>query len=316
MDSSNLNTFSPLSEPERHHQQLSINLSLVVGFLMLAGKWYAYLRTGSAAIFSDATESVVHIIAVAFAAYSMWLSFKPADQSHPYGHDKIAFFSAGFEGSMIILAALAIIYEAIRKWLGGLVLENLGEGTLFVAGAAVINALLGSCLLWQGKRHRSLILVANGKHVLTDVWTSVGVVVGLLLVLWTGWLPFDPILAILVAVNILWSGGKLVRQSIGGLMDEGNPNLESSIRGILDTETKQRGLTYHEVRYRNTGASLWVEFHLLFPKGTTIEDAHWRATEIEAAITASVTGPVNIITHLEPIEEHDKTHLQLKSSNQ
>src|SRR3970040_661068 len=124
------------ARPEVHHQQLAINLSLAIGFLMLAGKWYAYHRTGSAAILSDAAESVVHIIAVAFAAYSMWLSFKPADESHPYGHDRIAFFSAGFEGSMIILAAVVIIYEAMRKWLSGLVLEHIGAGPLVVVADA------------------------------------------------------------------------------------------------------------------------------------------------------------------------------------
>ena len=298
------------------HQQFSINLSLSIGFLMLAGKWYAYLRTGSAAILSDAAESIVHVIAVAFAAYSLWLSFKPADESHPYGHDKIAFFSAGIEGTMIILAAFAILYESIQKWIGGLALENLGEGTAFVAGAALVNALLGGYLLWQGKRYGSLILVANGKHVLTDVWTSVGVIVGLLLVLWTGWLPFDPIFAIAVALNILWSGGKLVRQSIGGLMDEGDPKLEQRIREILDAETQRRQLTYHEVRYRNAGNVLWVELHLQFPSGTLIEDAHWQATEIEATVKSALEAPVNIITHLEPAEEHDSIHQQLKSSNE
>lgn len=309
-------TTSPLSRSEAGHQQRAINLSLAVGFLMLAGKWYAYVRTGSAAILSDAAESVVHIIAVAFAAYSMWLSFKPADKSHPYGHDRIAFFSAGFEGSMIILAAFVILYEAIQKWIAGLMLENLGEGTLYVAGAAGVNAILGGYLLWLGKRSGSLILVANGKHVLTDAWTSLGVIVGLLLVLLTGWLPFDPLVAIAVAFNILWSGGKLLRHSIGGLMDEGNPLLESQIKKVLDDETERRGLSYHEVRYRNAGTSLWVEFHLLFPNGTRIEDAHWKATEIEAAITASVSRPINIITHLEPTEQHDEIHQQLKSSNE
>lgn len=212
---------SPEASRARRTQSLAIRISLTVGFLMLAGKWYAYLLTGSAAILSDAAESVVHVLAVAFAAYSLWLSFKPPDSTHPYGHDRISFFSAGVEGTLIILAAGIIMYEAVRKWIGGLELQNLGEGTLFVAGAGVINAALGLYLLWQGKRHNSLVLIANGKHVLTDSWTSLGVVGGLLLVLWTDWLPFDPILAIIVAANILWSGGKLVRQSVGGLMDEG-----------------------------------------------------------------------------------------------
>ena len=315
MDSPSLNTASPRLSSEMKNQKLSISLSLAVGFLMLAGKWYAYLRTGSAAIFSDAAESVVHIIAVGFAAYSMWLSFKPADKTHPYGHDRITFFSAGFEGSMIILAALIILYEAISKWVAGLALENLNEGALFVAAAAGINGILGVYLVWQGKRYGSLILIANGKHVLTDVWTSAGVIIGLFLVLWTGWLPFDPILAILVALNILWSGGKLVRMSVGGLMDEGNPELERRILGILEQETQARGLLYHEVRCRNTGAAFWMEFHLLFPANTTIENAHWKATEIEEAIKTSFGQPVNIITHLEPAEKHDETHNRLKSYN-
>ena len=217
---------------------------------------------------------------------------------------------------MIILAAVTILYEAIRKWLGGLSLENVGEGTLFVAGAAAINALLGAGLVWQGKKYGSLILVANGKHVLTDVWTSVGVVGGLLLVIWTGWLPFDPILAILVALNILWSGGKLVRQSVGGLMDEGDPTLKQKIAQILDRETSSRGLSYHELRYRNTGTTFWIEFHLLFRGATSINDAHWKATEIEAAIKKAFEYPVQITTHLEPREEHDEIHRQLKSSNE
>jgi len=308
-----------LSEQELSHnsirdQQFAIRLSLVVGFLMLAGKWYAYILTGSAAIFSDAAESIVHVFAVAFAAYSLWLSFKPADPSHPYGHEKVSFFSAGVEGALIILAAMTIMYEAIRKWLEGLELQNLGEGTAYVAAAAGINGLLGTYLLWKGKKYGSLVLTANGKHVLTDVWTSVGVVGGLLLVVWTGWKPFDPILALIVASNILWSGGKLVRQSVGGLMDEGDPSLARAIKGILERETRARDLEFHEVRYRNAGTTLWIEFHLLFPRGTPIETAHWKATEIEGILKDSLKTPVNIITHLEPIEGHDAPHRELKAS--
>jgi cation diffusion facilitator family transporter len=307
---------SPVLEQLRqsHEQQkFAIRLSVVVGFLMLIGKGYAYLITGSAAILSDAAESVVHVIAVSFAAYSLWLSMRPADESHPYGHEKISFFSAGIEGAMIVLAAIYIIYEAIHKWLNGLQLENLGKGTLLVAAAGVINAALGAYLLWQGKRHKSLILAANGKHVLTDSWTSFGIIVGLILVMLTGWLPFDPILAIFIALNILWTGGKLIRQSVGGLMDERDPKQEQQLRQALDEETSKRGLHYHEFRSRNTGTSVWVDLHLLFPKDTTIEMAHWQATEIEGAIKAKMPVPVRFTTHLEPIERHDETHQKLKS---
>jgi cation diffusion facilitator family transporter len=300
-------------QQSREQQRFAIRLSFLIGFLMLIGKGYAYLITGSAAILSDAAESVVHVIAVSFAAYSLWLSMRPADESHPYGHEKISFFSAGTEGAMIVIAAFYIIYESTHKWLHGLQLQNLGEGTLFTAAATLINAALGGYLVWQGKKHRSLILIANGKHVLTDSWTSLGVIVGLILVMLTGWLPFDPIMAILVALNILWSGGKLIRQSVGGLMDERDPKLEQQLRRALNEETSKRGLDYHEFRSRNTGASVWVEVHLLFPKETTIEQAHWQATEIEGAIKAKMSVPVRFTTHLEPIERHNETHQTLKS---
>ena len=297
-------------------QRFAIRLSLAVGFLMLAGKTFAYTITGSVAILSDAAESVVHVIAVGFAAFSLWLSLKPADHSHLYGHEKIGFFSAGMEGMMIVIAAFYIIYTSIAKWMTGLQLQNLETGALVTAAAAVVNAFLGWYLVRQGRRSRSLVLVANGKHVLTDSWTSFAVIVGLLMVMWTGWLPFDPIIAIAAAINILWSGGRLIRQSVGGLMDEADPVFERQLRQALDLETQKRGLWYHEVRYRHSGTSMWVEFHLLFPRGSFIEEAHWKATEIEAALKEALPVSLNIITHLEPREEHDQTHVHLKSAKE
>ncbi len=163
--------------------KLAMRLSLGVGLLMLVLKIYAFAITRSAAILSDAAESVVHLLAVSFAAFSLWLSMKPADKTHLYGHDRISFFSAGFEGAMIIIAALYIIYESIERWLAGLYLENIEVGTGFVALATVINGALGWYLIRQGKKYHSLILEANGKHVLTDSWTSLGVIVSLLLTL-------------------------------------------------------------------------------------------------------------------------------------
>src|SRR5690606_3011332 len=149
-----------------------------------------------------------------------------------------------------------------------------------------------------------------GKHVLTDSWTSFGVVAGLLLTWITGWLPFDPIVAIIAALNILWSGGKLVRQSFGGLMDEGSKQTADSIKQILDRETIKRELQYHQLRFRESGNVLWIEFHLLFPKGLLLEDAHSIATEIELSIKRYLKNETNIITHLELIELHDEIHLE------
>jgi cation diffusion facilitator family transporter len=281
---------------------------------MLAMKWYAYYLTGSTAIFSDAAESVIHVIGVAFAVFSLWYSFQPADEGHPYGHHKIGYFSAGFEGALIILAAVYIIYISVKRLLFGIELTNLDEGTYFTFAASVINLFLGIFLVWKGKKTNSIILIANGKHVLTDSWTSFGVVAGLLLTLLTGWLPFDPLVAMAAAINILWSGGKLVRKSVGGLMDESNEELAKAIREILNKETKTKNLSYHQLRFRESGNVIWIEFHLLFPKGTILEEAHKNATELETSVKKKLNAQVNIISHLEPSELHDEVHSEVHNS--
>ena len=290
-------------------QQFAIRLSLVIGVLMFLGKTFAYVITGSAAILSDAAESVVHVAAVSFAAYSLYVSLKPADEDHPYGHEKIGYFSAGFEGAMIVIAALYIIFAAVQKWLTGLRLERLGEGTLIVAGAALLQGVLGGYLVWQGKRRRSLILKANGKHVLTDCYTSVGVIIGLCLTLLTGWLPFDPILAILVAVHILWSGGKLIREAFGGLMDEQDREINAAVQKVLETAVPGDAVGYHGLRHRRMGDSIYVDLHLLFERGTPLCDAHEAATRLEGRIgEALLPQRAAVTTHLECAEEHGSHH--------
>ena len=289
-------------------QRFAMRLSLGVGFFMLASKIAAYWLTGSAAILSDAAESVVHIVAVSFAAYSLWLSLKPPDRSHLYGHDKISFFSAGFEGAMIVMAAFYIIYVSIQKWMAGLKLEHLGFGTGLIVLASLINGGLGFFLIAMGKKHRSLILEANGRHVLTDCWTSIGVVLGLTLAMFTGWLGFDPLVAILVALNILWSGGHLIRRSIGGLMDEVEPAVEAQLKKLLDTLTGQYGLQYHGLRHRSTGSTLWIEFHLLFAANTALASAHAVATRIEEELERQWPGRAEVLTHLEALEDHEQIH--------
>ena len=296
---------------DKSAQMFAIRLSFSFGILMLIIKWYAYYLTGSTAILSDAAESIIHIIGVGFAVFSLWYSFQPADEGHTYGHHKISYFSAGFEGALIILAAIFIIYISVKRLIFGIEISNLDKGAYFTFTASIINLILGGYLVWKGKKSNSIILIANGKHVLTDSWTSFGVVGGLLLTWLTGWLPFDPIVAIVAALNILWSGGKLVRQSIGGLMDEGNKETADAIKKILDQETINKGLEYHQLRYRESGNVLWLEFHLLFPKGTLLEDAHNTATELEITLKKSLNANLNIITHLEPLESHDEIHTEL-----
>jgi cation diffusion facilitator family transporter len=297
-----------LSEQDAESLKLPMRLSLLVGFFMLATKVFAYWITGSAAILSDAAESVVHVVAVSFAAYSLWLSLKPADRSHLYGHDKITFFSAGFEGAMIVLAAVYIIFVSIQKWIAGLELQNLGTGTVLVLVAGLINGGLGWYLVRVGKKRGSLILEANGKHVLTDCWTSLGVIVGLTLTLLTGWLPFDPIFAIFVALNILWTGGNLIRKSVGGLMDEVDAETEARILRVLREATEEAGIQFHGLRHRNAGTRIWVEFHLLFRGDISLEAAHAAATRIEERIERELGARAEVISHLETLEDHDRVH--------
>lgn len=303
-----MSTASMTQEQRHSRDRIAIRLSFIAGLGMLAGKWIAWSLTGSSAILSDAAESVVHILGVGMAAYSVWLSHRPADQGHPYGHDKVTYFSTGAEGSLILLAAAYIMYEAISMLLGEPQLRNLDAGAGIIALAAVINLALGLFLIRTGRNTGSLILVANGQHVLTDSWTSFGVFAGLGLALLTGWYVLDPIVALIVATNIVWTGTKLVRQSVAGLMDASDPELDAAVTHVLDAETLARSLRYHEMRARKSGSAVWVEFHLLFPPATTLEAAHRHATEIEQILTRALPYPVKVLSHLETIEEHDLAH--------
>lgn len=285
-----------------------MRISLIFGLVMLVGKTTAYFMTHSAAILSDAAESVIHIVAVAFAAFSLRLSTRPAAPQFLYGYERITFFSAGFEGAMIIVAAIAILFAAVEKWITGLQLENLGAGTLLVLMAGILNGGLGYYLLRVGRRTSSIILQANGKHVLTDSWTSFGVVGGLGLVLWTHWKPFDPLVAIAVAVNILWSGGHLVWRSAVGLLDYSDPRAGRQIREKLDTICTDLAIQYHGVRFRTTGYRQIIEVHLLFPHLTSVREAHRLATILEERLPAELGMPAEVVTHLEALEDHEEVH--------
>ena len=289
-------------------QRFAMRLSLVVGVLMLVGKVSAYLITGSAAILSDAAESIIHVVAVAFAAFSLDLSTRPANQRFRYGYERIAFFSAGVEGALIVIAAIVIIASAMDKWLRGLELTQLGLGTLIVLAASIANAALGGYLVWLGKRTRSIILEANGKHVLTDSWTSFGVVAGLGLVLLTGWKPFDPIVAIAVAVNILWSGGSLLRRSISGLMDYSDPAVAGELERQVAALCQDLGIRYHQIRFRSTGRRVLVDLHVLFPYETPVGRAHELATTLEEQLRLRVPFEVEVASHIESIEDHENVH--------
>jgi cation diffusion facilitator family transporter len=291
-----------------HDAYFAMRLSLIVGLAMLIGKTTVYLMTHSAAIFSDAAESVVHVIAVGFAWFSLRLSTKSASPQFLYGYERITFFSAGFEGAMIVVAAIAICFESIRKWVTGLQLEHLGAGTALILLAGMLNAGLGYYLLRVGRRTNSLILEADGKHVLTDSWTSFGVVGGLLLVLLTHWKPLDPLVAIAVAGNILWSGGHLVWHSAVGLLDYSDPKAGRKIRDKLDGICSELAIQYHGVRFRTTGYRQIIEVHLLFPRLTSVSEAHRLATILEERLAAELGMPAEVTTHIESLEDHADVH--------
>ncbi len=295
---------------EMHAAHFAMRLSLTIGVMMLVGKTAAYLMTGSAAILSDFAESVVHVVAVAFATFSLRLSTKPAAPTFLYGYERIAFFSAGFEGAMIVLAAVWIVVATIQKWMAGLKLEHLGSGTLLLLAAGFLNAGLGWYLLRVGKRSHSLILEADGKHVLTDSLTSFGVVAGLVLVMLTGWKLFDPLIALAVAANILWSGGRLAWRSAVGLLDYSDPQTGKQIREKLDTICDDLGVQYHGVRFRTTGYRQIIEVHLLFPHGAAVGEAHRLATALEERLPLELGKPAEVITHLESLEDHEEVHSQ------
>lgn len=277
-----------------------MNASLAVALVLLVAKVTAAALTGSSAIYSDAAESVVHLLAVAFATWALRLAHKPADETHHFGHDKVAFLSAGFEGAMICAAAVLILYEAIRQMIFGVSISNLGFGVAVTAAAAAINLVLGFALLGAGKRSGSPLLRANGHHVLTDVWSSVAVLIALGLYKFTGWAWWDPIAAILAALNIIRVGYRLIRESLGGLLDEADPAAEQRIRAMLDAEVAKAGLSYHNLRYRHSGRTHWVEFHLVFDDSLTVGEAHAVATTIESSVAGMLHPDGRVISHLEP----------------
>ncbi len=292
-----------------HHQLIfAMRFSVAVGFFMLLLKTGAWAMTGSAAILSDAAESVVHVAAVLFALYSMHFSHKPADRGHAYGHAKIGFFSAGFEGGMILLAAVFIIYESVRRLMIGPELEHVRLGLALTLLATVINGALGGWLLWLGRVRKSLILESNAQHVLTDCWTSLGVVLALVLTIFTGWAYWDPIFGLLVGANILLAARRLLKRSIGGLMDEVETTQREEIVRALDEIVSRGDMDYHELKVRPLGDRQAVEFHLLMRDDLTLDAAHRIATRVEDALRAAISPSPYVTSHIEPIQSHDDAH--------
>ncbi len=284
--------------PPMYPLVLSVGAAILT-CLMKAG---AYWLTGSVGLLSDAAESLVNLAAAATALVALWYAARPADASHTYGHEKIEYFSSGLEGTLILVAAGGIAWFAVTRLISTPELHDLGLGAGIGLAASLINLVVAQILLRVGRATGSIVLEADGKHLMTDVWTSVGVLAGLLLVWLTGQWWLDPVIALLVAVNITWTGLDLVRRSFNGLMDHALPEKEvAQVRAAIVANLGP-GMAYHALRTRQAGRQRFADFHLLVPGEYSVRRAHALGVRIEEAVEAAVPG-IEVTVHIEPIEE-------------
>lgn len=292
---------SPTSKPDASSDKVAriAGLSIAVAVAVMGIKYVAYLVSGSVALFSDAAESIVNVMTAIAALAAIRIGSKPPDKDHPFGHHKAEFFAAIFEGAMIIIAAILIISKASTALKAGVELETPGLGLLINASATVINAAWASVLISRGNAWRSPALVADGWHVATDVMTSIGVIAGLILAIITGWHILDPLIAVAVALNILWTGYRIALDSMSRLMDQAaSPEIESKIRSVIAVNGGG-ALQAHDIRTRQAGRALFIEFHLVVPGEMSVNAAHEICDRIEVAIEREIEGSEAVI-HVEP----------------
>ena len=275
-------------------------LSIAAALATMALKGAAYLITGSVGLLSDALESLVNLAGALMALAMLSVASRPPDADHAYGHGKAEYFSAGAEGALIVIAALSIAVAAVERLLNPRPLERLGLGLAVSVVAALLNLAVALVLMRAARTHRSATLQANSHHLLTDVWTTAGVLVGVGLVAVTGWLALDPIVALIVAVNIVWTGGRILRDSVAGLMDAALPEVEQEVLHGLLGRYAAEGVEYHALRTRRAGAHRFVSVHVLVPPEWSVQQGHDLLERIEAEIRRALP-PVTVLTHLEPL---------------
>jgi cation diffusion facilitator family transporter len=277
-------------------------LSIAAAIITIALKATAYLLTGSVGLLSDALESIVNLVGALMALAMLTIAARPADEEHEYGHSKAEYFSSGVEGVLIMLAAASIIAAAIPRLIAPKPLEQVALGLGVSVVASLVNFFVARILLRAGKQHRSITLEADARHLMTDVWTSAGVLVGVGAVALTGWARLDPIVACLVAANIVWAGVGIVRKSVLGLMDTALPiEDQHKLQAVLGPYV-QRGVQYHALRTRESGARKFVSLHVLVPGLWTVQRGHRLLESIESDIRAALPG-ATVFTHLESLED-------------
>lgn len=278
-------------------------LSIGAALTTIALKTVAYYLTHSVGLLSDAIESLVNLVGASMALSMLTIAARPADESHVYGHSKAEYFASATEGLLILGAAAGIASAAVDRLLHPRPLEQLGLGIAVSIAASAINFIVARKLMSEGKKRNSITLEADAHHLMTDVWTSAGVIGGVATAGLTGWSLLDPLVAIAVALNIIWTGIQLVRRSVAGLMDAALPEQEQElIQGVM-AKYREKGVTFHALRTRQAAARRFISVHILVPGEWTVHDAHHIAEDFEADIRAVLGGVVTVFTHLEPVED-------------
>ena len=277
-----------------------LSIAAAIGTIVLKG--IAWWLTGSVGLLSDALESFVNLAGAMMALAMLTIAEQPADDQHAFGHGKAEYFSSGFEGLLILLAAVAIGVSAVERLMNLQPLSDVGIGLGVSVAASLVNFFTARVLMAAGREHRSLTLEADAHHLMTDVWTSVGVIAGVGAVAFTGWLWLDPVIAIIVALNIVWTGWKLIHRSTSGLMDGSLPPDDHAVVVDILARYREQGIDYHALRTRESGARRFVELHVLVPGAWSVRAGHDLAERMEGDIRNALPR-TTVITHLEPLED-------------
>lgn len=278
-------------------------ISIAAAVATITLKAGAYYLTGSVGLLSDAIESFVNLAGAVMALFMLIIAARPADDDHVYGHSKAEYFASVTEGILILGAAIGIITTAVQRLLNPQAIEQLGLGLAVSIAASVVNFVVARILLKAGKERQSISLEADAHHLMTDVWTSVGVIGGVAIAGLTGWNLLDPIVAIVVALNIIWTGYQLVRRSVSGLMDEALPVHEQTVIQKVMAKYKEKGVNFHALRTRQAAARRFMSVHVLVPGEWTVHDAHHIAEDFENDVRSALGGVITVFTHLEPAED-------------
>lgn len=281
-------------------KQRLILLSFVASILLTGLKFFAYYLTSSNAILSDALESIINVIASGFAFYSIYLSSQPKDRNHPYGHGKIEFFSAGFEGALIIIASLFIILEAVKRIMDPAPIQNLAQGSGFILFTIIVNTAIGYKLLTEGKKANSLALVADGRHLMTDSISSLVLIISVGLILLTGYVWIDSVASLLFGVFLAYNGFKLVSKSVAGLMDASDEQLLEKVVNTLRSHKKPEWIDVHNLRVQQYGSDLHIDCHLTLPYYWELQRVHETIHDLENILKNSHNGETEVFVHADP----------------